>query len=89
MRLPIYDVAHICVTTFQALHDSVFRGMVTKREFLVGGNQALPNFEGVEGLGHHYNPEGEYWLHHEEIYHNTPETQISLTRHTIIAGRPS
>ena len=50
-------------------------GVVTKREFLIAGNQALPNFEGIEGLGHHYNPEGEYWLHHEELYHNTPETQ--------------
>ena len=34
-------------------------GVVTKREFLSAGPGALPNFEGVEGLGHHYNSEGE------------------------------
>lgn len=34
-------------------------GIVTKREFLSAGPGALPNFEGVEGLGHHYNSEGE------------------------------
>jgi len=51
-------------------------GVVTKREFLEAVKKGgLPNFEGIEGLGHHYDTEGEYFLHHEELYHNTPETQ--------------
>lgn len=92
-------------------------GVVTKREFLEGVKRGgLPNFEGIEGLGHHYDTEGEVsvmhsplytreaddcdrtvvfltvrmiafiaifvanWIDfdsysHEELYHNTPETQ--------------
>lgn len=50
-------------------------GLLTMREFVDGGVGGLPNFKGVEHLGHHYDAEGEYFLHHEEQYHNTPETQ--------------
>ncbi|GAA5898395.1 hypothetical protein JCM8208_006970 [Rhodotorula glutinis] len=50
-------------------------GVLTMREFVAGGVGGLPNFKGVEHLGHHYDAEGEYFLHHEERYHNTPETQ--------------
>ncbi|BGP14622.1 hypothetical protein JCM10213_002210 [Rhodosporidiobolus nylandii] len=50
-------------------------GVLTMREFVAGGVGGLPNFKGVEHLGHHYDAEGEYFLHHEEKYHNTPETQ--------------
>ncbi|GAA6002161.1 hypothetical protein JCM10207_003103 [Rhodosporidiobolus poonsookiae] len=50
-------------------------GVLTMREFVAGGVGGLPNFKGVEHLGHHYDAEGEYFLHHEEQYHNTPETQ--------------
>ncbi|GAA5976246.1 hypothetical protein JCM10908_005429 [Rhodotorula pacifica] len=50
-------------------------GLLTMREFTDGGVGGLPNFKGVEHLGHHYDAEGEYFLHHEEQYHNTPETQ--------------
>ncbi|SCZ93043.1 BZ3500_MvSof-1268-A1-R1_Chr6-2g08424 [Microbotryum saponariae] len=50
-------------------------GYLTMREFVAGGVGGLPNFKGVEHLGHHYDAEGEYFLHHEEKYHNTPETQ--------------
>ncbi|KAM0754965.1 hypothetical protein T439DRAFT_377365 [Meredithblackwellia eburnea MCA 4105] len=50
-------------------------GVLTMREFVAGGVGGLPNFQGVEHLGHHYDAEGEYFLHHEEKYHNTPETQ--------------
>ncbi|GAA6051985.1 hypothetical protein JCM3770_002997 [Rhodotorula araucariae] len=57
--------------------------VLTMREFVAGGVGGLPNFRGVEHLGHHYDAEGEYFLHssdtvgvsHEERYHNTPETQ--------------
>lgn len=35
-------------------------GVVTKREFLEAVKRGgLPNFEGIEGLGHHYDTEGE------------------------------
>ncbi|GAA5884712.1 hypothetical protein JCM6882_005363 [Rhodosporidiobolus microsporus] len=50
-------------------------GVLTMREFVAGGVGGLPNFKGVEHLGHHYDAEGEYFLHHEEQYHSTPETQ--------------
>ncbi|GAA5935887.1 nucleobindin SSP120 [Sporobolomyces koalae] len=50
-------------------------GVLTMREFVAGGVGGLPNFKGVDHLGHHYDAEGEYFLHHEEKYHNTPETQ--------------
>ncbi|GAA95796.1 hypothetical protein E5Q_02453 [Mixia osmundae IAM 14324] len=49
-------------------------GVVTKAEFLSVGKEGLPDFK-EEGLGHHYDVEGEYYLHHEELYHNTPDTQ--------------
>ncbi|GAA5880470.1 hypothetical protein JCM16303_005393 [Sporobolomyces ruberrimus] len=50
-------------------------GVLTMREFVAGGVGGLPNFKGVDHLGHHYDAEGEYFLHHEEQFHNTPETQ--------------
>lgn len=37
-------------------------GVVTKREFLAKGADALPDFKDVPGLGHHYDSEGEYFL---------------------------
>ncbi|CED83434.1 EF-hand domain pair [Phaffia rhodozyma] len=51
-------------------------GFLTLSEFLAaGGSISLPDFKGFEELGHHYDEESEYFLHHEERYHNTPETQ--------------
>lgn len=35
----------------------------------------LPSFVSYPDLGHHYDEESEYFLHHEELYHSTPETQ--------------
>jgi hypothetical protein len=37
-------------------------GVLTLREFVAGGVGGLPNFKGVEHLGHHYDAEGEYFL---------------------------
>jgi len=37
-------------------------GVLTMREFVAGGVGGLPNFKGVEHLGHHYDAEGEYFL---------------------------
>ncbi|ORY23425.1 hypothetical protein BCR39DRAFT_582863 [Naematelia encephala] len=48
---------------------------ISLAEFVAGGNDGLPSFEGYQGLGHHYDEESEYFLHHEELYHSTPETQ--------------
>jgi len=36
---------------------------------------ALPNFNHLGAEGHHYDMESEFFLHHEEMYHATPETQ--------------
>lgn len=35
----------------------------------------MPSFVSYPDLGHHYDEESEYFLHHEELYHGTPETQ--------------
>lgn len=52
-------------------------GLITKREFIAAGKNGLPAFPefGKNALGHHYDEESEFFMHHEEIYHNTPETQ--------------
>nr|XP_018264522.1 uncharacterized protein I303_02692 [Kwoniella dejecticola CBS 10117]OBR86680.1 hypothetical protein I303_02692 [Kwoniella dejecticola CBS 10117] len=50
-------------------------GKISLAEFIAGGTEGLPSFEGYKDLGHHYDEESEYFLHHEELYHSTPETQ--------------
>ncbi|TIA71934.1 hypothetical protein E3P89_01930 [Wallemia ichthyophaga] len=50
-------------------------GVITLREFKNGGDNGLPSFPELGGLGHHYDEESEYFIHHEEKYHATPETQ--------------
>ncbi|KAK0529974.1 hypothetical protein OC834_002563 [Tilletia horrida] len=57
--------------------DVNFDGLITKREFYNGGIEGLPTFEqyGKDTLGHHYDEESEFFVHHEELMHNTPETQ--------------
>ena len=37
-------------------------GVVTKTEFVAAGPDGLPEFSHHEGLGHHYDSEGEYFL---------------------------
>lgn len=51
--------------------------MISKSEFATAGVDGLPIFEeyGIGALGHHYDAESEFFVHHEEKYHNTPETQ--------------
>ncbi|CAO1629826.1 unnamed protein product [Parajaminaea phylloscopi] len=65
------------VKTVLARLDSNHDGQITKREFLAGGEEGLPDFPqfGKGALGHHYDEESEFFMHHEEIYHNTPELQ--------------
>lgn len=37
-------------------------GIITKTEFVSAGREGLPEFANTEGLGHHYDSEGEYFL---------------------------
>jgi len=50
-------------------------GKVSPQEFEAVGVEGLPNFESLGAEGHHYDVESEFFLHHEEMYHSTPETQ--------------
>ncbi|KAF5368592.1 hypothetical protein D9758_002396 [Tetrapyrgos nigripes] len=50
-------------------------GKVTPEEFEAVGLDGLPNFDHMGAEGHHYDVESEFFLHHEEEYHSTPETQ--------------
>ncbi|KAB5594500.1 Calcium-binding protein [Ceratobasidium theobromae] len=54
-------------------------GFITMGEFLAKGLDALPDFSSLGAEGHHYDVESEFFLHHEEIYHNTPETQTDAS----------
>lgn len=51
--------------------------LITKKEFIDAGPNGLPLFPefNIGSLGHHYDEESEFFVHHEELYHNTPETQ--------------
>ncbi|ETW86773.1 hypothetical protein HETIRDRAFT_437555 [Heterobasidion irregulare TC 32-1] len=48
---------------------------VTQKEFEAVGLAGLPSFDELGAEGHHYDVESEFFLHHEEQYHSTPETQ--------------
>ncbi|KAF8499223.1 hypothetical protein F5888DRAFT_1611914 [Russula emetica] len=61
-------------TVFEAI-DKDKDGKITVEEFEAAGLDALPNFENLGAEGHHYDVESEFFLHHEEQYHSTPETQ--------------
>ncbi|KAI5120783.1 hypothetical protein M0805_002410 [Coniferiporia weirii] len=50
-------------------------GKISLEEFVASGVHALPSFEGLGAEGHHYDVESEFFLHHEEQFHSTPETQ--------------
>jgi len=50
-------------------------GKITAAELEAAGLNALPNFKELGAEGHHYDIESEFFLHHEEVYHSTPETQ--------------
>ncbi|KZV67601.1 hypothetical protein PENSPDRAFT_583690 [Peniophora sp. CONT] len=66
----------------KAIVDTVMRtmdkdedGVISLEEFEAAGIEALPNFDDLGAHGHHYDVESEFFLHHEEEYHNTAETQ--------------
>ncbi|KII93943.1 hypothetical protein PLICRDRAFT_153146 [Plicaturopsis crispa FD-325 SS-3] len=50
-------------------------GKITPEEFEAVGLDGLPNFDDMGAEGHHYDVESEFFLHHEEEFHSTPETQ--------------
>lgn len=50
-------------------------GKITQDEFVSVGLDGLPNFDNLGAEGHHYDVESEFFLHHEEEFHATPETQ--------------
>ncbi|KAF9469618.1 precursor to secretory protein Ssp120 [Collybia nuda] len=50
-------------------------GRISPDELEKVGLDGLPNFEGMGAEGHHYDVESEFFLHHEEQFHSTPETQ--------------
>ncbi|KAF9486393.1 precursor to secretory protein Ssp120 [Pholiota conissans] len=50
-------------------------GVITPEELERVGVAGLPNFDGLGAEGHHYDVESEFFLHHEEQFHSTPETQ--------------
>ncbi|KAF9245664.1 hypothetical protein BU15DRAFT_40778 [Melanogaster broomeanus] len=50
-------------------------GKITPKEFEAAGFKGLPSFDEMGAEGHHYDVESEFFLHHEEQYHSTPETQ--------------
>lgn len=50
-------------------------GKVSAEELEAAGLDALPNFDHMGAEGHHYDVESEFFLHHEEQFHSTPETQ--------------
>ncbi|RXW23037.1 hypothetical protein EST38_g2798 [Candolleomyces aberdarensis] len=50
-------------------------GYVSPEELEKVGLDGLPNFDNMGAEGHHYDVESEFFLHHEEEFHSTPETQ--------------
>ncbi|KAI8981168.1 hypothetical protein BD414DRAFT_491861 [Trametes punicea] len=50
-------------------------GKISLEEFEAVGLDGLPNFDDLGAEGHHYDVESEFFLHHEEQFHSTPETQ--------------
>ncbi|KAF9011152.1 hypothetical protein BDQ17DRAFT_1397080 [Cyathus striatus] len=50
-------------------------GKISPEELENIGLDGLPNFDDLGAEGHHYDVESEFFLHHEEQFHSTPETQ--------------
>ncbi|KAI0652366.1 hypothetical protein C8Q79DRAFT_937254 [Trametes meyenii] len=66
--------AHIVKEVLKRL-DKNGDGKVSLEEFQAVGLDGLPNFDDLGAEGHHYDVESEFFLHHEEQFHSTPETQ--------------
>ncbi|KIM88785.1 hypothetical protein PILCRDRAFT_238903 [Piloderma croceum F 1598] len=61
--------------TILDLMDKDKDGKITLAEFTKFGYKGLPSFDNIGAEGHHYDVESEFFLHHEEEFHSTPETQ--------------
>ncbi|EJD54552.1 hypothetical protein AURDEDRAFT_110142 [Auricularia subglabra TFB-10046 SS5] len=48
---------------------------ISSAEFEAAGFDGLPNLKDLGAEGHHYDVESEFFLHHEELYHSSPDTQ--------------
>ncbi|KAF4573416.1 hypothetical protein EYR36_007931 [Pleurotus pulmonarius] len=69
------EKAEQIVKTVLARIDANNDGVITAEELVAVGLDGLPNFDNLGAEGHHYDVESEFFLHHEEMYHSTPETQ--------------
>ncbi|EGO31141.1 hypothetical protein SERLADRAFT_455850 [Serpula lacrymans var. lacrymans S7.9] len=69
------------VDTILKLIDKNRDGKISPEEFNVAGLKGLPNFEDLGAEGHHYDVESEFFLHHEEQFHSTEETQTDDSYH--------
>jgi len=67
--------AETIVNTVLNLVDKNKDGRISLEELKAVGLDGLPNFDELGAEGHHYDVESEFFLHHEEQYHSTPETQ--------------
>ncbi|POW18482.1 hypothetical protein PSHT_05746 [Puccinia striiformis] len=57
-------------------------GLITKSEFVsVVSIHGLPTFNDISGLGHHYDEEGEYFLHQQESAYIHPEDIRHFSHH--------
>jgi len=65
---------HVVDTVLKRM-DKSGDGRVTPDEFAAAGLEGLPSFDDIGAEGHHYDVESEFFLHHEEQFHSTPETQ--------------
>ncbi|KAI0718920.1 precursor to secretory protein Ssp120 [Cerioporus squamosus] len=67
--------AEYIVSTVLKRLDKNGDGTITLDELEAVGLEGLPSFDELGAEGHHYDVESEFFLHHEEQYHSTPETQ--------------
>ncbi|KAI0756511.1 precursor to secretory protein Ssp120 [Daedaleopsis nitida] len=65
---------HIVSTVLKRL-DTNGDGFISLGELEAVGLDGLPSFDELGAEGHHYDVESEFFLHHEEQFHSTPDTQ--------------
>jgi len=68
--------AEAVVKAVLAKIDTDKNGFIDQKEFEAAGWPGLETFKDVGADGHHYDVESEFFLHHEEVFHNTADTQV-------------